>query len=85
VCEQLAQGRYLTAKQPEVELATSWVASQCPNNYITRPQVLLIVLLWIPLNAVQNQHPRQRRTQGGIKFISPKLPKLDLTTDRVAN
>jgi len=27
VCGQLAQGRYLTAKQPEVELATSRVAS----------------------------------------------------------
>jgi len=37
-CEQLAQGRYLTAERPGVELATSRVASQRPNCYITRPQ-----------------------------------------------
>jgi len=30
VCEQLAQGDYLTAKWPGVELATSRVASQPP-------------------------------------------------------
>jgi len=39
VCEQLAQGRYLTAARPGVELATSRVASQHPNHYTTRPQV----------------------------------------------
>ena len=37
VCEQLAQGRYLIAKRPGVELATSRVASQRPNHYTTRP------------------------------------------------
>jgi len=37
VCEQLAQGRYLTAARPGVELATSQVASQCLNHYTTRP------------------------------------------------
>jgi len=37
VCEQLAQGRYLTAKRPGVELATSPVASQRPNHYTTMP------------------------------------------------
>ena len=37
VCEQLAQGRYLTAKRPGVELATSRVASQRPSHYNTRP------------------------------------------------
>ena len=36
-CEQLAQGRYLTAKQLGVELATSRVASRRPNHYTTRP------------------------------------------------
>ena len=35
VCEQLSQGRYLTAKQPGVELATSRVASQ--RHTITPP------------------------------------------------
>jgi len=38
VCEQLAQGRYLTAEWPGVELVTSRVVSQCPNHYTTRPQ-----------------------------------------------
>jgi len=37
VCEQLAQGRYLTAARPGVELATSRVASQRLNHYTTRP------------------------------------------------
>ena len=37
MCEQLAQGRYLTAAQPGVELTTSRVASQHPNHYTTRP------------------------------------------------
>jgi len=32
VCEQLARGRYLTAKRQEVELATSRVANQCLNH-----------------------------------------------------
>jgi len=36
LCEQLAQGRYLTAKRPGVKLATSRVASQRLNNYATR-------------------------------------------------
>jgi len=31
VCEQLAQGRYLTAARPGVELVTSRVASQRPK------------------------------------------------------
>jgi len=35
VCEQLAQGRYLTAERPGVELATSRVASRRRNNYTT--------------------------------------------------
>jgi len=39
VCEQLAEGRYLTAKRPSVELATSRVASQRPNHYTTRPRL----------------------------------------------
>ena len=38
VCEQLVEGRYLTAKRPGVELATSRVASQRLNHYTTRPQ-----------------------------------------------
>jgi len=33
VCEQLAQSRYLAVERPGVELATSQVASQCPNHY----------------------------------------------------
>jgi len=37
VCEQLAQGSYLTAAWPGVELATSQVASQRLNHYTTRP------------------------------------------------
>ena len=37
VCEQLAQGRYLTVEQPVVELVTSRVASQRHNHYTTRP------------------------------------------------
>jgi len=37
VCEQLAQGRYLTAAQPKVELATFRVTSQCLNHYTTMP------------------------------------------------
>ena len=37
VCQQLAQGRYLTAARPGVELATSGVASQRLNHYTTRP------------------------------------------------
>ena len=37
VCEQLAQGRYLTAARPGVELATSGVASQHLNHYTIRP------------------------------------------------
>ena len=32
VCEQLAQGHYLTAERPGVELATYRVASQCLNH-----------------------------------------------------
>jgi len=36
VCEQLAQGHYLTAARPGVELATSRVASQRLNHYATR-------------------------------------------------
>jgi len=36
VCEQLAQGRYLTAERPGVELATSRVASQRLNHYTAR-------------------------------------------------
>jgi len=39
VCEQLAQGRYLTAEWPGVELTTSRIASQRPNHYTTRPQI----------------------------------------------
>jgi len=35
MCEELAQGRYLTAKRPGVELATSPVASQRHNHYTT--------------------------------------------------
>ena len=35
VCEQLAQGRYLTAARPGIELATSLVASQRLNHYTT--------------------------------------------------
>ena len=35
VCEQLAQGRYLTAARPGVEFATSRVASQRLNHYTT--------------------------------------------------
>jgi len=37
VCEQLAQGRYLTAEWLGVELVTSQVASQRPNHYTDRP------------------------------------------------
>jgi len=37
VCEQLAQGHYLTAARPGIELATSRVASQHLNHYTTRP------------------------------------------------
>jgi len=37
VCEQLAQGRYTTAKQPGIELATSRVASQRLNDYTNGP------------------------------------------------
>ena len=39
VCEQLAQGRYLTPARPGVELATSRVESQRLNHYTTRPHV----------------------------------------------
>ena len=39
VCEQLAQGRYLTAARPGVELATSRVASQRLNHYTIRPHI----------------------------------------------
>ena len=39
MCEQLAQGRYLTAERPVVELATSRVASQHLNHYTTRPRL----------------------------------------------
>ena len=37
VCKQLAQGRYLTAARPGVELATSRVARQRLNHYTARP------------------------------------------------
>jgi len=37
VCEQLAQGCYLTAERPGVELTTSQVAIQRPNHNTTRP------------------------------------------------
>jgi len=37
VCEQLAQGRYLTVERPGVELATFRVASQRHNHHTTRP------------------------------------------------
>jgi len=40
VCEQFAQGCYLTAARPGVELATSGVTSQRLNHYTTRPHVL---------------------------------------------
>jgi len=36
VCEQLAQGRYLTAARPGVEIATFRVASQRLNHYTTK-------------------------------------------------
>ena len=39
MCEQLAQGRYLTVARPGVELATSRVASQRHNRHTTRPHV----------------------------------------------
>ena len=39
VCEQLAQGRYLTAERPGVELATSRVVSQRFNHYTTMPRL----------------------------------------------
>ena len=41
VCEQLAQGRYLTAAWPGVELATSRVARQRHDHYTTRPHYRL--------------------------------------------
>jgi len=44
VCEQLAQGHYLTAEWLGIDLATSRVASQCPNtintHYINRLHTL---------------------------------------------
>jgi len=42
-CEQLAQGRYLTAERPGVELATCRVASQRLNHYTTWPHTALCV------------------------------------------
>jgi len=38
--EQLAQGRYLAAKRPGIELATSRVASQCHKHHTTRPHLI---------------------------------------------
>jgi len=38
VCEQLAQGPYMTAERPGVELATSGIASQRLNQHSTRPR-----------------------------------------------
>ena len=50
VCKQFVQGRYLTAKWPGIELATSRVASQRPNHHTTRPYVsTLPVLLFLNL------------------------------------
>ena len=54
VCEQLAQGRYLTAAQPGVELITSRVASQRLNHYTTRPHQHITTAS--KLTAVFNQH-----------------------------
>jgi len=51
MCEQLAQGRYLTAKRPRVELATSRVARQRLNHYITRSHT------WHTLNQKGNLLP----------------------------
>jgi len=45
VCEQLAQGCYLTVEWPGFELMTSQVASQRPNHYTTRPHWLHTELL----------------------------------------
>jgi len=40
VCDQLAEGHYLTAARPGVELTTSRVASQRLNHYTTTPHLL---------------------------------------------
>jgi len=50
-CEQLAQGRYLTAARPGVEVATSRVASQRLNHYTSRPQFRMQV--WNVLHAAR--------------------------------
>ena len=42
VYEQLAQGRFLTAARPVVELAISRVASQRLNYYTTRPHLTIV-------------------------------------------
>jgi len=38
VCEQLAQGGYLTAERPWVELSTSWITSRRLNHGTARPR-----------------------------------------------
>jgi len=69
VCQQLANGRYLTAERPAVELATSRVASQRLDHYNTRPHAPLIARTFIKFITSEQFTPRSEIQSRSVELI----------------